>query len=300
MLTRRAMLRDGAALGVALFVARDGSVFAVEVDEQAKFLEGGEFETLRALVDRFVPGRPEDVDEGAVAAGCAEGIDALLGAFRTRPPRIYAGAPFSDRAGSPVNHFARFVRLDRYEAKAWRLRIEGSKGKRKLEFNGPVKGYQRIYRDGLAALDRAAGPTGFAALPGPGRDAVLRSADDPAITELLDISFLHTLEMMYGAPEYGGNRGLIGWEYTDYAGDVQPRGWTREEVEAPAERDPTAALPDLTATGMSRSELFGLAALASPEFAHGLVARSGDRLSTLRAELAPVLAEVKRRSADGA
>lgn len=300
MLTRRAMLRDGVALGVALFVSRDGSAVAVQVEGtgEATFLTEPELSTLRGLVDRFVPGRPEDSDDGAVAAGCAEAIDALLGAFRTRPPRIYAGAPFSDRAGSPVNHFERFLRLDRYEAKAWRLRIEGSKGNRKLEFNGPVKGYQQLYREGLAALDRAAGPGGFAALPGPARDSILRGSGDPAIAELIDEAFIHTIELMYGAPEYGGNRNRIGWGYTSYAGDVQPRGWTREQVEEPVPPGPSGVLPpDLP--GMSRSELIGLSALASPELGHGIIARSGGRLSAIRAELAPLLDGI-RRSGDGA
>ena len=31
----------------------------------------------------------------------------------------------------------------------------------------------------------------------------------------------------YGAPEYGGNRDVAGWRAIRYAGDVQPRGWTR-------------------------------------------------------------------------
>jgi hypothetical protein len=38
---------------------------------------------------------------------------------------------------------------------------------------------------------------------------------------------------MYGAPEYGGNRGCVGWNYIDYEGDVQPRGYSDEEVSQP-------------------------------------------------------------------
>ena len=38
---------------------------------------------------------------------------------------------------------------------------------------------------------------------------------------------------MYGAPEYGGNRDLVGWRYIDFEGDVQPRGYTDEEVSSP-------------------------------------------------------------------
>jgi hypothetical protein len=38
---------------------------------------------------------------------------------------------------------------------------------------------------------------------------------------------------MYGAPEYLGNRDQVGWRYIDFAGDVQPRGYTDEEVSQP-------------------------------------------------------------------
>ena len=43
----------------------------------------------------------------------------------------------------------------------------------------------------------------------------------------------HACEGMYGAPEYGGNRDLVGWSNIGYAGDVQPRGWSDAEVSQP-------------------------------------------------------------------
>jgi hypothetical protein len=287
-LTRRALLRDGGALTLAVFVARDASALGgigVELpkDGQRAFLGEGELATLRAAVDRFVPGKPEDVDDGAVAAGCAEAIDALLGAFATDPPRIYAGGPFSDRAGSSTNHFASFTPLDPYEQKAWRLRIEGSNGRPELEWGGQVKGFQQVYREGLAALERQAGPLGFATLPGPARDAILRNDGDAAIAAFVDIAFPHTLELLYGAPEYGGNRDLLAWRYTSYAGDVQPRGWTRAEIEQPAAGGP---LPDV---GLPLPDLLGYAALGSAEVAHGIVARSGGTLSGLRKDVEPAV-----------
>lgn len=297
-LTRRAVLRDGGALALAVFVARDASALgsiAVPVDAGSPvFLTEEELRTLRALVDRFIPGRPEDTDEGAVAAGCAEAIDALLGAFEADPPLIYAGAPFSDRAGSPVNHFEDFTPLDAYETKAWRLRIQGSQGDSALEFNGPVRGFQAIYRDGLAALERA----GFADMPAPARDVFLRTSDDEAVNRLVDVAFPHTLELMYGAPEYQGNRDLIGWGYTNYAGDVQPRGWTREQIEEPdppglSEQQPRPPL------SVPLEELLALVPLASPEVAHGIVARSGGTLSGLQAELRSVLDAARKGGAGG-
>ena len=43
----------------------------------------------------------------------------------------------------------------------------------------------------------------------------------------------HACEGMYGAPEYGGNRDLVGWSNIGHAGDVQPRGWSDAEVSQP-------------------------------------------------------------------
>jgi hypothetical protein len=290
-LTRRALLRGGGVIGVALLLpvrSLGASPVGVAVAEEPVFLEPQELETLRAVVDRFIPGPPDDPDPGALDAGCAEAIDALLGAFRVDPPRIYAGAPFSDRGGHPVNHFAEFLPLDPYEATAWRLRIEGSQGRPGLEFNGPVVGYQQIYRDGLAALDAATpGDARFVDAPPPTRDLILR-ADDPAIAELVDVAFVHTLELMYGAPEYGGNRDLAGWEYTGYMGDVQPRGWTREEVENPDEPGPADVPPGLP-DGVSSEQLAAVAALVSTEIFHHVLARSGGRLGGLEEHAAKVV-----------
>ena len=297
-ITRRAVLRDGSVLALAVLAAGPASALgnvAVEVRSAPAFLTQPELETLRALVDRFIPGRPEDAHDGAVAAGCAEAIDGLLGSFASSPPRIYAGAPFSDRAGSPKNHFAEFLALDPYEEKGWRLRIEGSRGDRRLEFNGPVRGFQEIYRDGLAAL----AARGFASLPGPARDLALRDAEgDPKVAALIDIAWPHTFQFMYGAPEYGGNRDLVAWRYADYDGDVQPRGWTREEIERGPE--PGSRMRSLEESPIPPERLVALAPLgASAELMSGVIERSGGTLSGLREELGPVAEWIERGGADG-
>ena len=301
-ITRRAVLRDGAAVTFAVLAAGPagalGDVTVALASSGPAFLDDAEMQTLRALVDRFVPGPPEDPDPGAVDAGCAEAIDALLGAFAVTPPRIYAGAPFSDRAGSPVNHFLKFLRLDAYEEKAWRLRIEGSGGDPALEFNGPVTGWQQTYREGLAALNAAAGGN-FAALPGPARDLVLRNSGDEAVGELIDIAWPHTFQFMYGAPEYGGNRDLVAWRYSNYAGDVHPKGWTREQIEQPegssGER-PTRRLAD---SPLSPERLIAIAALgASAEHLHGLIARSDGTLSGLREAFGPAIDAIEEQAGD--
>lgn len=302
-LTRRALLRDGSVATLALFAAGPASGLG---DVAVAFAQGGraflteqELATLRALVDRFIPGPPEDPDPGAADAGCAEAIDALLGAFAVDPPRIYAGAPFSDRAGSPVNHFEEFLRLDGYEETAWRLRIEGSQGRPELELNGPVPGWRKVYRDGLAALDAAAGGS-FAQLPGPARDLILRNSGGGAVGELVDVAWPHTMQFMYGAPEYGGNRDLVAWRYANYAGDVHPRGWTREQVEEPGgssgER-PTRRIED---SPLPLERLLAISALgASAEHAHGLILRSEGTLSGLREAFGPAIEAVEGEEAAG-
>ena len=288
-ITRRAVLRDGTALAVAVLAAGAaspyGGVAVGVIPGRAAFLTESELHTLRGLVDLFIPGKPDDADHGAVAAGCAEAIDALLGAFRVSPPRIFAGAPFSDRAGSPVNHFEKFLPLDKYETRGWRLRIEGSRGRRGLEFNGRVTGWQEVYREGLKALNEASGDRRFADLPPQERQFILRQNEDGPIGDLVDIAFPHTYEFMYGAPEYGGNRSLISWRYTDWHGDVHPRGFTREQVEQP---DPDSN--QITAADLALlKQLVPLVPLASPEFAHNVVARSGGSLRALRAQLEPLV-----------
>jgi gluconate 2-dehydrogenase subunit 3-like protein len=165
---------------------------------------------------------PSDDDPGATEAGVPDYIDGLLGAFLVDPPRIWAGGPFSGRHGGDAG-FTTFHRLTPLDELAWRTRIEGSRGLPEREFNGPVVGLQERYRDGLAALG-----TDFASIGIKEQHARLRGA--PEFTALL---YEHACEGMYGAPEYGGNRGLAGWRYIGYEGDVQPRGYSDAEVSSP-------------------------------------------------------------------
>ncbi len=185
------------------------------------WLTDDEYRTLTAACERLIPPR-DDTAPGAAAAGVPDYIDGLLGAFTVDPPRIWARGPTSGRhGGSPA--FTRFHELTALDELAWRTRIEGSCGLAEREFNGPVTGLQERYRDGLAAL----GPD-FGRLSGPEQDGRLR--DHPDFTDLL---YGHACEGMYGAPEYGGNRGGAGWRAIDFEGDVQPRGWTDTEVSSP-------------------------------------------------------------------
>jgi hypothetical protein len=206
-----------------------------------RFLTAHELDALRAVCRRLIPGPPDDPDPGAGEAMVAEAIDLLLGAFSLTPPLIHAGGPFSNRAGAREDDFADFVALDRHAELGWRIRIEGSLGRPEREFAGPVVGLQQIYRQGLAHLDEQARSrygVGYADAPGQAQDAVLFDPLDAATLAFVPVAFANSLEAMYGPPEYGGNRGLAGWGYTRWLGDVQPRGYRDDEVSRP---DPGAA-----------------------------------------------------------
>ena len=90
-------------------------------------------------------------------------------------------------------------------------------------------GLQQIYREGLAHLDARAGGS-FARASAAARDAILGDAADARVQDFRGTALANTLEAMYGPPEYGGNRGLAGWRFTGWPGDVQPRGYTPGEV----------------------------------------------------------------------
>lgn len=176
-----------------------------------------EHAVVAAAADRLIP--PIDEHPGAKALGVADFIDMLLGAFTVDPPRIWAGGPFSGRAGGDAS-FEEFLPLSPLEELAWRTRIEGSKGMVERERNGAVIGWQQQYRNGIAALGRD-----FCDVSGDEQDQ--RLDHDPPFKALI---YTHACEGAYGAPEYGGNRGLRGWAAIHYDGDVQPRGFTDEEV----------------------------------------------------------------------
>jgi gluconate 2-dehydrogenase gamma chain len=158
---------------------------------------------VEAALDRLIP--PDDEGApGARAAGAADYIDGLLGAFLVDPPRIWAGGPFSGRHGGEAG-FEHFLPLGRMEEWAWRTRIDE---------------LQTRYREGLERLG-----ADFAEAGPDAQDARLDA--DPAFKRLL---YVHACEGTYGDPVYGGNRDLVGWRSIPFDGDSQPRGWTDDEV----------------------------------------------------------------------
>jgi hypothetical protein len=182
-----------------------------------RFLTPHELAVVARIADWLLP--PHEEFAGGAAAGVGEYVDRILGAFTFDPPRIWAGGPFSGRFGGDAS-FDEFLPLSRVEELAWRTRIEGSRGDPAREWNGPVRGWQEVYREGIAAL---------------GDDFLNVDGDEQAarveaIPELKQLLFEHACEACYGPPEYGGNRDLTGWRAIGYAGDVQPRGWSDAEV----------------------------------------------------------------------
>jgi hypothetical protein len=217
-----ALLPDGA---FAAALARDPGA-------GGSYLSAAQLATLRALCARFIPGPPGDPDPGALEAGVPEYIDLMLGMFERSPVPLFAGGPFSLRDGGGRNAFADFLALDAIDERVWRTRIEGSRGLPEREWNGPVVGLQEVYAAGLARLEATSQRLfgrAFDALPGWQADTLLRSATCE-LREFLDVAFQHCVEGMYGPPEYGGNRGRVGWKYTRWPGDHQPGGYTPDEI----------------------------------------------------------------------
>jgi Gluconate 2-dehydrogenase subunit 3 len=179
--------------------------------------------TLRALTARLLPGPPEDPDPGALEAGAAEAIDALLDAFAGAEPPIHARLEGG------------FVPLDPVAELGWRIRLEGSRGLPEREFAGPVTGLAQLVSDGLARLDRRSRErhgVDFADAPTAAQDALL-DAPDEQLGAFVRLALELTLEAVYGPPQYGGNRDRAGWTPLGWPGFTQPQGFTPAQVSEP-------------------------------------------------------------------
>lgn len=234
---------DASADALSPDAARDGASDRAPCDAAVgSFFSECERDAVVAFADRLLP---PDAAASATALGVVTYLEALLTAFESTTPRIFADGPFSGRAPlgtSGVAHdFERFLPLDRVSTVAWRLRLYGSDATPEAPPNttvtGRVEGLRPMFRRVLAtvtpsALRPEAIGTTWSELPRDFRDA---------FAELV-------MEAAFCAPEYGGNRDRAGWRMVHFEGDVQPRGHSQwdgprgmytERPEAPVStRDP--------------------------------------------------------------
>jgi hypothetical protein len=210
-LSRRGFLVGAAATPLAAVLPR---VAWAAPGAPLRHLDAHSAAVVEAATARLIPGPTDDLLEishpGAREAGVVHYVDALLAAFDTDPPLLYAGGPFSDRAGAEGNDFARFVRLSPTQERYWRAEVAD---------------LQARYAAGIAALDAAADGDFTAAGPLV-QDQVL-VADASGFRDLL---FDHAIEGWLAAPEYGGNQDRQGWTEVRFRGDVQPTGYTDAQV----------------------------------------------------------------------
>ena len=171
---------------------------------------------------RLIPGPQDDPAEaghpGAREANVTRYIDTMLGALRLAPSRIFAGGPFSNRAGAKVDDMATFLGLTPAQTRGWTARLAT---------------FRSQYREGVQTLDKMARrrlhepqprEDGRRPRPGPRRihDLAVRARD----------------RGMYSVPEYGGNAALVGWQEIDWPGDRQPLGFTDTQVSLSDGPDP--------------------------------------------------------------
>jgi hypothetical protein len=202
-----------------------------------RFFTSHEAAVVEDATARIAPGPRDDPAEaghpGAREAGVTGYIDMMLGAFgalgalggrEVPPPMIFAGGPWSNRHASGPDLMESFIRLDPVTRIAWRKRLAD---------------WQQQYSHGIATLDKLAGGDFTKATPAD-QDKILARPD---VSTFMSLLFEHTIEGMYANPEYGGNRGLAGWKDISFPGDIQPRGYSSDEVERSDGRDPVDDTP---------------------------------------------------------
>ena len=186
-----------------------------------RFFTAHQAAVVEAATARIAPGPHDDPTEaghpGAREAGVTGYIDTMLASLQDG--KVFAGGPWSNRHTSGPNLMARFAPLDPVAKIAWRKRLTG---------------WQTQYAKGIEQLDKLAGGD-FSNKTHAEQDKVLAAA---SVSEFTSLLFEHTIEGLYASPEYGGNRGLAGWQEIGFPGDIQPRGYTADEVERSDGHDP--------------------------------------------------------------
>jgi gluconate 2-dehydrogenase gamma chain len=190
---------------------------AASAETTYQYLSPHQAAVLDAATRRLIPGptdNPQETSPGAHEANVVNYLDIMLSAFSFSPPMVHAGGPWSNRAGGSQDFMANFVPLDRAQTYAWQQRITNLRSQ---------------YTTGIALLDQLAGGD-FTTASTTKQNSILTTGQAVSFTQLL---FGHAIEGMYSVPEYGGNANLVGWQDISWPGDIQPRGYTDAEVEAP-------------------------------------------------------------------
>ena len=181
-----------------------------------RFFTADQAAVVEAATARIAPGPADDPaeagDPGAREADVTGYIDSMLGALGSlddAAPLVFAGGPWSNRHTSGPDLMAHFLALDPVARIAWRRRLTG---------------WQQQYRQGIATLDTLAGGD-FTKASRTKQDKILVMS---SVSSFMSLLFEHTIEGLYAAPEYGGNRDLAGWKEIGFPGDIQPRGYTAD------------------------------------------------------------------------
>ena len=228
------------AVASAAVLGTEGCTSSAHPARTLHFFSSHQAAVVTAATARIAPGPADDPAEaghpGAREADVTGYIDSMLAALgalgdavvdntvvdNTGPPPVFAGGPWSNRHTSGPDLMARFAALDPVAQIAWRRRLTG---------------WQQQYRAGIATLDKLAGGD-FTKAGHAKQDKILVMSAASSFVALL---FEHTIEGLYAAPEYGGNRGLSGWKEIGFPGDIQPRGYTADEVSRSDGHDPVEA-----------------------------------------------------------
>jgi hypothetical protein len=214
------------AVASAAVLGTEGCTSSSSPAGTLRFFTSHQAAVVQDATARIAPGPADDPAEaghpGAREADVTGYIDSMLsalGALDSAAPLVYAGGPWSNRHTSGPDLMARFGTLDPVARIAWRRRLQG---------------WQDQYRQGIATLDKLAGGD-FTTASHAKQDKILVMPSASSFTSLL---FEHTIEGLYAAPEYGGNRDLVGWKDIAFPGDIQPRGYTADEVSRSDGPDP--------------------------------------------------------------
>jgi len=214
------------AVASAAALGAEGCTPSASSGRTLRFFTADQAAVVEAATARIAPGPADDPAEadhpGAREADVTGYIDSMLGALGSvddAAPLVFAGGPWSNRHTSGPDLMARFATLDPVARIAWRRRLTG---------------WQQQYRQGIATLDKLAGGD-FTKASGAKQDKILVMS---ALSDFVSLLFEHTIEGLYAAPEYGGNRGLAGWKEIGFPGDIQPRGYTADEVSRSDGHDP--------------------------------------------------------------